>query len=59
MEIRNLDQLYREDVKLIAFIRELGFGSFEVTVKNGKPVFIKQPLKTIKLEEGGQHEPVR
>ena len=44
-----LVRLEREEVKLLKFIRTLGYGSIELTVQDGKPVLIKQAVKTIKL----------
>ena len=44
-----LVELQREEINLLKFIRSLDFGSLEITVQFGKPVMVKQAIKSLKL----------
>lgn len=36
--------------RLIEYLRQLRWGSVEITIQNGQPVLIKAAIKTIKLD---------
>ena len=36
--------------RLIEYLRQLRWGSAEITIQNGQPVLIKAAIKTIKLD---------
>jgi hypothetical protein len=44
-----LVELSREEINLLKFIRGLDFGSLDITVQFGKPVMVKQAIKSVKL----------
>lgn len=46
IEIINLK---REEIVLLTLIRELQYGTLEITVQDGKPTMIKKLVKSIKL----------
>ena len=48
-KLKTPDPLSENEKSLIYCIRKLQWGTLELLVKNGKPVLIKQALKTIKL----------
>jgi hypothetical protein len=41
--------LQREEIALINLIRQVGYGSVEIVVKNGVPVIAKEIIKSIQL----------
>lgn len=45
----DLVELQREEINLIKFIRTLDYGTLEITVQAGRPVTIKQSIKSVKL----------
>lgn len=51
VKIREFEQLFEEDLRLITLIREIDYGTIELTIRNGKPVVVKKALKTIKLDD--------
>lgn len=42
-------ELHPAEAKLIEYLRELKWGSVEITLQDGVPVLIKQAVKSIKL----------
>jgi hypothetical protein len=48
-DVRDINSLSRCERYLIYYIRKLNYGNLNIVVQGGKPVVIKQTLKTIKL----------
>jgi hypothetical protein len=48
-----LDSLQPREVKLIQFIREMGWGEVRLLVQNGQPVLIYEAVRTIRLDDEG------
>ncbi len=48
-DIKNENSLSESERSLIYYIRKLKWGNLEILVQNGKPVLIKQMLRTIRL----------
>lgn len=42
-------QLHAAEIRLVEYLRQLKWGSVEVTVQNGLPVLIKAAVQTTKL----------
>ena len=42
-------EVSEQEVNLIKFLRDLGYGNVEVTVQDGRPILIKQAIKSVKL----------
>lgn len=39
-----------QEKRLIALIREMGFGEMHITVRNGKPVRVEEIRKSVQLQ---------
>ena len=48
-DIKDSTSLSESERALIYYIRKLKWGNLEILVQNGRPVMIKQMLRTIKL----------
>lgn len=44
-------ELTPRELKLLSFIRQLGWGEVRLLVQNGEPVLIYESIKTIRLDE--------
>lgn len=45
------------EIKLLNFIRQLGWGEVKLLVQNGEPVLIYESIKTIRLDEESGQKP--
>ena len=43
------EEITKAEQALLDYCRELEWGRFDVEVKNGQPVFIRHPIKDVKL----------
>lgn len=50
MSIKQFSDLTKEDLLMVSLCRQMGWGRFMVTVKNGQPVSLDEIIKTINLE---------
>jgi hypothetical protein len=48
-KIKNFTSLSESEKSLIFYIRKLNYGTLELLVQGGKPVLIRQPIKTVRL----------
>jgi hypothetical protein len=49
----NPSEITNQEMQLLVFIRQLGWGEIRIRVENGGPVLIYEAIRTLKLDDAG------